>query len=312
MLRSVSSLAMALALAILCACSESESDPCEAVDCGPGQCVTSSEQAACECPSGYVPADLSCRRDVREGDDHGDYFEAATPVELMDPSSQWVESNLDHPEDVDLFSFHVTAGRIYRFSCYGPLSSGYDPSCSVELLGADGLKLPGSAISIGTSIYLSAVLATQEGTVYARVKRNHNSISSFKPAYKYSLVDLGPDDFANTLTEATPVPIGTTVSGDIELTGDVDVVALDVVAGRAYRLKCVSRWPSNNCGMRVRGPGGEMLYETKPYNPYGTSDAFDLQVMQGGRHTVELFVLPGRPFFDGIGEYTFSAVDLEP
>ncbi|WP_147469406.1 hypothetical protein [Corallococcus sp. AB045] len=307
MLRSVSSLAMTLALAILCACSES--DPCEDADCGPGQCVPSSEQAACECPTGYVPADLSCRRDVREGDDHGDYVEAATPVELMEPS-QSGDANLDTMEDVDLFSFHVTPGRIFQFSCSSNKSS-YDPACRVELLGADGLRLPGSAGSGGSSVYQAAVLATQEGTVYARVQAFSASPSFFSPSYKYWLLDLGPDDFANTLTEATPVPVGTTVSGTIVPTGDVDVFALDAVADRTYRLSCTGS-SSNNCGMRVSGPGGELLYKTEPYKPYGWSDTFDLQVTQGGRHTVEMFFLPGQAFFNGVGDYTFSVADLEP
>ncbi|RKI41608.1 hypothetical protein D7Y27_18290 [Corallococcus sp. AB004] len=302
---------MALALAILCACSESESDPCEAVDCGPGQCVTSSEQAACECPSGYVPADLSCRRDVREGDDHGDSLEAATPVELMDPSSQWVTANLDTMEDVDLFSFHVTAGRIFRFSCYS-IKSSYDPACRVELLGADGLKLPGSVGSGGSSVYHAAVLATQEGTVYARVQAYSASPSLFSPSYEYSLQDRGPDDFANTLTEATLVTIGTTVSGKIEPHGDVDVVALDVVVGRAYRLSCDSGSIVNNCGMRVRGAGGEVLYESKMFDTQPKIATFDLQVMQEGRYTVELFFTRGLIFSDGVGGYTFSVTDLEP
>ncbi|WP_147439346.1 hypothetical protein [Corallococcus sp. CA049B] len=308
MLRSVSSLAMALALAILCAC---DSDPCEDTDCGPGQCVTSSGEAACDCPQGYVPADLSCRRDVREGDDHGDYLEAATPVEFMDPSSEWVDANLDNLEDVDLFSFHVTAGRIYRFSCTG-FSSGYDPSCSVELLGADGLTLPGSKGTGGISTYQSAVLATQDGPVYARVERNRKFTSTFNLSYKYSLLDRGPDDFANTLTEATPVPIGTPVSGYVEPAGDVDVVALDAVAGRAYRLTCRGEYSSHNCGMRVRGPGGEVLFESNTFDYRPRSETFDLQVMQQGRHTVELFIFLGGISFNAVGDYAFSAVDLEP
>ncbi|MCY1046641.1 hypothetical protein OV208_35385 [Corallococcus sp. bb12-1] len=305
MLRSVSSLAKVLALFVLCACAES--DPCEDVDCGPGQCVPSSEQAACSCPQGYVPAGMSCKRDVREGDDHGDSIEAATPVEPMEPL-QRVAANLDNIDDVDLFSFHVTAGRIYRFSCHGS-RPGYNATCFVALLGADGLTLPGSAGSGGTSSFHAAVLATQEGTVYARVKPY--SRFSYDPPYEYSLLDLGPDDFANTLTEATPVPVGTTVSGNIEPGIDVDVFALDAVAGRAYRLSC--RGSSyNNCAMRVRGPGGEVLYQSQLFEVKWRSDTFDLQGAQEGRHTVEMFFTPGIIFSTNVGDYTFSVADLEP
>ncbi|RKH67667.1 hypothetical protein [Corallococcus aberystwythensis] len=308
--RSVSSLAMALALAMLCACSSAEpSEPCEDVDCGPGQCVPSSGAATCSCPPGYIPADLSCRRDVREGDDHGDTVEAATPVEIMDPS-QWVDANLDTMEDVDLFSFRVTAGRIFRFNCYS-IKSSYDPACRVELLGADGLTLPGSVGAGGSSVYHAAVLATQDGTVYARVRAYSTSPSFFNPSYEYSLQDRGPDDFANTLTEATRVPVGT-VSGYIEPNGDVDVVALDVVAGRAYRLSCSSGTPAvDHCGMRVRSPGGEVLYESKLDGTLPKTATFDLQGMQEGRYTVELF-FNRLLFSDGTGDYKFSVADLEP
>ncbi|WP_147444324.1 MULTISPECIES: hypothetical protein [Corallococcus] len=309
MLRSVSSLAKALAFAVLCACSAEapQPDPCADVDCGPGQCVPSSEQAACSCPQGYIPADMSCKRNVREGDDHGDSIEAATPVEPMEPI-QSVAANLDNPDDVDLFSFHVTAGRIYRFSCYGA-ESGYTPSCWVTLLGADGLELPGSVGTGSFSSFQSGVLATQGGTVYARVER-YPSSSTFFPSYKYSLLDRGPDDFANTLTEATPVPVGTTVSGSIEPARDVDVFALDAVAGRAYRLSCGGA--TSKCGMKVRGPGGELLYQSEMYEISKRGDTFDLRGMQEGRHTVELFVASAILFSNGIGDYTFSVANLEP
>ncbi|NNC16066.1 hypothetical protein HRD49_24245 [Corallococcus exiguus] len=311
MLRSGSSLAMALALAILCACAPS--DPCDVVYCGPGRCDASSGQAVCDCPQGYVQADMSCKRNVRKGDDHGDSIEAATPLEFMD-ADQSMHANLDIVDDVDLFSFRIKTGRIYRFSCRRYLDEGYEgyePTCLVELLGADGLKLPGSVGSGGPAYYQAAVLATQDGTVYARVKGFSASPSTFDTRYEYSLVDRGPDDFGNTLAEATRRPVGTNVSGHIEPYGDVDVVALDVVAGRTYRLVC-GGVGNNNCGMRVRDPGGEVLYqaamvETKPKN-----DTFDLQVMQEGRHTVELFFTTGLLFSYGVGDYTFSATDLEP
>ncbi|GMU05197.1 hypothetical protein [Corallococcus caeni] len=309
MLRSASSRAMGLVLAILCACAPS--NPCDVVYCGPGRCDASSGQAVCDCPQGYVQANMSCKRNVRDGDDHGDSIDAATPLELM-AADRTMLADLDTVDDVDLFSFHVTAGRIYRFSCRRYLDEGYEgsaPTCLVELLGADGLELPGSAGSGGAAYYQAAVLATQEGTVYVRVKGS--SASTIDPRYEYSLVDRGPDDFGNTLAEATLRPVDTNISGHIEPYGDVDVVALDAVAGHAYRLVC-SAVIINNCGMRVRGPGGEVLYqsamsETKPRN-----DIFDLQVMQNGRHTVELFFTTGLPFSYGVGDYTFSATDLEP
>jgi len=308
--------AQVLALVALCACGtetpapteeptpETQPEPCAEVDCGPGQCVESSGQATCSCPEGYVPAGASCKRDVREGDDHGDSLAAATPVEPGTRGTAW----LDLETDLDLFSFHVTAGRIYRFHCTQTWAVSYLSACRVTLLGADGQVLPLTKSSDVTAGYHTGVLATQDGTVYARVERNPGGAFLGKE-YDYSLLDLGPDDFANTPAEATVVPVGTTVPGRVEIVGDVDIFALDVVAGRSYRLSCTGG--ASHCGMRVRGPQGEVLYTTLMGDIWKKNDTFDLQGAQEGRHTVELFVAGGLQFSTGFGDYTFSPTELD-
>jgi hypothetical protein len=297
-----------MALAILCACAPV--DLCDAVYCGPGRCDASSGQAVCECPYGYVQADMTCKRNLREGDDHGDSLDAATPLEPMDLNGVKA-AELDTADDLDLFSFRVTAGRIYRFSCRRFLDEGYegsDPTCLVELLGADGRTLPGSAGSGAPAYYQASVLATQDGTAYARVKGSF--ASTIHRSYDYSLVDRGPDDFGDTLAEADRWPVGNNVSGDIEPYGDVDVIALDLVAGHTYQLLCMTG-DNNNCGMRVRGPGGEVLYQVAMSETTQRSDLFNLQVTQSGRHTVELFFITGLRFSLCVGPYTFSATELD-
>ncbi|MGE6757172.1 hypothetical protein ACQKGO_04085 [Corallococcus interemptor] len=300
MLRSASSLAMALAL-VLSACGPFT--PCDAVYCGPGRCEDSSGEAVCECPYGYVQADMTCKRNLRHGDDHGDSIDAATPLEFM-ALNEVKAAVLDTVDDVDVFSFRVTAGRIYRFNCRRFLDEGHegtDPTCVVELLGAGGRTLPGSAGSGAPGYYRASVLATQDGTAYARVKGLF--APTIHPSYDYSLVDRGPNDFGDTLAEAGQWSVGNKVEGNIEPYGDVDVIALDLVAGHTYQLLCRAG-DSNDCGMRVRGPGGEVLFQA--------GDLFNLQVTQSGRHTVELFFTTGPRFSLCVGPYTFSSTDLTP
>ncbi|MFP2928015.1 hypothetical protein ACLESO_23005 [Pyxidicoccus sp. 3LG] len=308
MSRLAQSFVKVLALVVLCACGTETPSPtelCAEVDCGPGQCVTSSGQAACTCPEGYVSADVSCKRDIREGDDHGDTLAAATPVE---PGPEGT-ANLDLETDQDLFSFHVTAGHHYRFHCMQTGLVSYRSACRVTLLGADGQALPGAKFNDTVSGYHSGMLATQDGTVYARVDRNPGG-AFLGNEYTYSLVDLGPDDFANTSAEATRVPLGVTVTGQVEIIGDVDVFAVELIEGHAYRLSCDGG--RSHCGMRVRGPQDEVLYQTQHGDIIKRADTFDLQGAQAGRHTVELFVAGGLMFSTGYGDYTFSAAELAP
>jgi hypothetical protein len=265
----------------------------------------------CECPYGYVQADMTCKRNLRHGDDHGDSIDAATPLEFMGLNEVNAAAVLDTVDDVDVFSLRITAGRIYRFNCRRFLDEGYegtDPTCVVELLDADGRTLPGSAGSGAPGYYRASVLAKQDGTAYARVK------GLFAPtihrSYDYSLVDRGPDDFGDTLAEADRWSVGNNIDGNIEPYGDVDVIALDLVAGHTYQLLCMTG-DNNNCGMRVRGPGGEVLYQAAMSETKQRSDLFNLQVTQSGRHTVELFFITGLRFSLCVGPYTFSATDLD-
>ncbi len=304
--------AKVLALVSLCACGTdtpndpppvTQPDPCAEVDCGPGQCVQSSGQAACTYPAGYVPAGASCKRDVREGDDHGDTLAASTRLQPGTRGS----ATLDIETDADLFSFEVTAGHIYRFSCAPPQAASYKSSCRVRLLNDGGASMAGATTSDGAHGYLAGTLAPHAGILYAHVDRNPGG-PTFTNDYNYTLVDLGPDDHANTPDAATVVAVGETVYGRFELNEDIDVFTLDAVAGRSYQLSC--HGSETNCRMRVTRPDG-----TVQETPFGstTERSSRLQVTgaQAGRHIIEVFSQTGA-LSSGAGSYSYSYVDEGP
>ncbi|MCP3142541.1 hypothetical protein [Pyxidicoccus xibeiensis] len=258
------------------------------------------------CPDDAVLEDGSCRpgRVLREGDDHGDTLAAATPVT---PGVSF-EARLDVDTDVDLFSFSVTADRIYRLDCSGS-GGDYTPHFSVALLDASGTALPLVRASARSSSYSSGFLATREAGVYARVKsmKGGSGQATIPLDYGCTLWNMDPDDHAGTAAEATLVIPGATVRGEIELAGDVDVFALDAVEGHSYRLSFT--WTQGGCGLTLRGPEGQWLQGAGSSSTRVT--LLDLTDAQAGRYTVEASCLAS--FFDsGYGSYTFAATELEP
>ncbi|MFP2927750.1 hypothetical protein ACLESO_21635 [Pyxidicoccus sp. 3LG] len=278
MSRNAFSLAKALALSVLCACGTEEAPPVTTEETPP---VTQS---------------------LREGDDHGDTLATATPVEPEGRAS----GCLDIDTDQDLFSFCVKAGRIYRFHCF-PSSGGYTSSCTVTLLDANGQALPHAKSWTGLH-YHSGVVAEQDGVLYARVTYTPYSDSGRARTYSTYLLDLGPDDFADTPAQAILVESGSTTTGRLELAGDVDAFALDVVEGRTYRVSCAGL--SSQCNMKVRNPQGQVLDIRGHQLPTGAI-VRDLTELPAGRYTVELSTFGVFPYA-GVGDYTFSVNDLEP
>ncbi|MFP2933114.1 hypothetical protein ACLESO_49795 [Pyxidicoccus sp. 3LG] len=274
MSRSSPSLVMVLALVLLCAC---DSEP--------------------PCPEGYVPPEVSCNREVREGDDHGDTLAAATPM----TTAALVDGRLDVDTDEDLFSFRATADRIYRVSC-GGAPEGDSPRFSVALLATSGAALAGaqwSALSSGGAH--ASVLAPQDGILFVRVKSQRvDPYVPFVPFdYRCSLSDLGADDHADTLAEATVVHPGPSISAHHELIGDVDVFAIDAVAGYSYRLRCLNHM--SLCGLRLRSPGGQELRTHMDMS----SSTIEFVVVESGRYTVEVFSQASFTSH-GFGGYTFD------
>ncbi|WP_164000664.1 pre-peptidase C-terminal domain-containing protein [Pyxidicoccus caerfyrddinensis] len=171
-------------------------------------------------------------------DDHGDTFATATPLTL--PGS--LVGALQFNQDVDVFSFAVTAGRIYRISCSGTGSEWLSVSARE---GNDTVV----ASAYQTLLHRTAV----SGTLAV-------GVASGSGAYTCTAQDVGTDDHPDTAEGALALSVPASGSGVLETYRDVDVFTFRPTAGRVYRASCTRV----SCGVRLRAPDGKLLAEKTP------------------------------------------------
>jgi hypothetical protein len=222
-------------------------------------------------------------------DDHGDTLAEATAIV---PGRGTAE--LHRKEDLDVFSFQVVAGRIYRFACIAPILD-YEPSCAVRLLSATGDVLPPAGY-----VSYSGYEAPANGTVYAEVRRFSNA-ARFPLSYQYLLEEVGPDDHGDTPETATfIVPGAGPTEAQVELTSDVDAFAFDAVAGHVFHFACGERY---GCRVKLRNAAGSLAHEQN----YG----LDYEMAVTGRYTLEVAFGPTVGYAN-VGSYHYSLEDAGP
>lgn len=167
-------------------------------------------------------------------EDHSDALASATPYPTLGTG---LAGALRYQGDLDVFRFTGTAGHVYALACTGPAS------CPVELLDATGAVLASATYSAS----VARGLASTSGTYYARVGGAYAS-SLF--SYTLTVTDEGTDDHANSASGATPIVLGTPVTGQVQYQGDVDVLAFTATVDRLYRVDCVAT--AGQCGLSVR------------------------------------------------------------
>ncbi|MFP2904736.1 hypothetical protein ACLESD_06705 [Pyxidicoccus sp. 3LFB2] len=176
----------------------------------------------------------SLRLEEAGTDDHGDTPATATPLTL--PGS--LIGTLQFQNDVDVFSFAVTGGRVYRVACTGT--------------GAEWLTLSARE---GTD----EVVASAYRTLLHRASANGTlSVAvSNGTAYDCTAQDVGTDDLPDTAEGAQELSAPALGSGTLETYRDVDVFTFRPTQGRVYRFGCTRV----SCTVRVRGPDGQVLAE---------------------------------------------------
>ncbi len=157
-------------------------------------------------------------------DDHGDTPATATALSVpAGPTNAVIEAS----NDVDVFSFSVTASHIYRFTAV----PGSGLSLQVRLKDATGTVLATAGYSPSTVNYK----APANGTWYAEVSSNNSYNST--GTYSYSVVDVGLDDHGDSVSTATPLPgLGTPVAGNLEYVADEDFFSIALGAGTAHQV----------------------------------------------------------------------------
>ncbi|HEY3447534.1 MAG TPA: PPC domain-containing protein [Myxococcales bacterium] len=157
-------------------------------------------------------------------DDHGDDMATAT-VLASSAAGTSIDGVFQFPGDAEVFSVQVTAGRIYK------LEETSATDVWFRVFSATGDLV---AWRDGPESY--AWRPTASGTVYLAVQQ----YSGFGGSFTVKATDAGLDDHgddAATATALAPTAAGATATGVFQFTGDVDVFAVPVIAGRIYRVE---------------------------------------------------------------------------
>ncbi len=216
-------------------------------------------------------------------DDHGDTAGTAT---ALTPGAPAATGSIELAGDLDYFSFTATTGRIYRFTCTASASLG---NCAVRLFGTAGQLL-----TSGTGSVIFEASAT--GTHAIEVK---SYSTGYTGTYDFALVDLGPDDHADSMAGATSLTVGAPLAtGFIELPADVDYFSFTATASRIYRFTCNPSAALVGCAVRVLNSTGTLLAAGS------TSVAFEAPA--AGLHYVE--VKASSSSYSG--SYTYVVEDI--
>ncbi|MFP2925628.1 hypothetical protein ACLESO_10490 [Pyxidicoccus sp. 3LG] len=175
-------------------------------------------------------------------DDHGD-----TSLEATALGVGTVGASFESFGDVDAYSFTATAGRVYRVRCVASTATW----CSLKVKDPTDHEVP----------------ASHEAVVGGRYVVEVSTGSNETGTYTLHVEDLGLDDHADTAAGATPLPAGNTpMAGHLETFTDVDVFALSVTSGRAYRIACASP-PQTflSCNLVVRAASGAQVASTNGF-----------------------------------------------
>lgn len=174
-------------------------------------------------------------------DDYGDTVATATATTPGTP----LDGRSDFAGDKDVVTFPTVANHIYKATCN---SSSY-ALCGLTVRDASGTTIASDYTST------SAVAEFYTATAQTFSLEVSSAASSEPGAYSFQVVDMGPDDYGNTVAAASLINPGT-ISGSLQYNGDVDVFTFNVTAGKIYSFD-VSDFSSIQ--VTVRNPNGTEL-----------------------------------------------------
>ncbi|RKG85734.1 hypothetical protein [Corallococcus terminator] len=169
------------------------------------------------------------------------------------------EGFLESSTDVDAWRFSVPAERILRAVCQST-EAGSHPN--LELLRPDGTSLGTynfSAYPFEDALPYIAVKNVGGGDLILRVQADQRDSSTYASRYECQVSDAGPDDHGDVAARATVVTVPAQVDVVFGSRNDVDVLAVELVAGHVYRLKDAtagSARPTVYCGTTVTDAQG--------------------------------------------------------
>ena len=149
--------------------------------------------------------------------------------------------SLESGGDKDVFKVSGTAGASYLVDLRGaPSSLGTLTDPFVRILDVNGAAVitdDDGGLGFESSLTYSP---TSTGDFYVEVGAFSSSLIG---TYQLDVTDVTiQDDHSNSIGINTGVTVGTNLSGDIEVANDVDVFALDVIAGATYTIDQKGFW----------------------------------------------------------------------
>jgi hypothetical protein len=155
-------------------------------------------------------------------DAQGDTQATATPVV---PSTTNTSAAIEAGNDQDWFSFSAAAGQSFDFFC---TTTAFN--CDLFLYDAAGTLLTSDTATTANA-QVTRRFATA-GTYYVRLISGSGAYGN----YSYRLNDRGVDQHSDTFAGATVLTLGTATPGTIEIAGDLDFFAVNLVSGTSYTV----------------------------------------------------------------------------
>ena len=244
-----------------------------------------------------------------------DDYSAGMDTEGSVPVGGSAAGEIETTEDQDWFAATLEAGTTYRVVIErnadheNPL---HEPNL-VGIYDPNGAEIPTTTIrSSSLSIWSTYVEITPEtaGTHYIAVD-GQLSFGKYTGGYTVSVKAPNDDYSAGTDTEGTVV-VGGTATGEIEVIGDEDWFAVDVVAGTHYRVELITQngygtvIDPNLAGVYYESGGNLLRVTAEPNRGIGNHAPLTFEATETGTYYIAAADAHSR----GVGTYTLAVTEI--
>ena len=203
----------------------------------------------------------------------------------------------------------MVEGTTYRFNLDAdPNSAASIADTVLRILDANGVQLASNDQANSSNYSEITFTATATGTVYVSAQGYTTSTG----AYSLSVAEyeLPADDFAGDTTTTGVLTVGTASTGVIEVAGDQDWFAFDMVEGTTYRFNLDADPNSTavigDTVLRILDANGTELAYNDQANSSNYSEITFTATATG------TFYVSAQGYSTATGAYSLSAVEVEP
>ena len=211
--------------------------------------------------------------------------------------------------ETDWFAVTMEAGKAYRLVLRG---HGTDKLASPFLHGvhdADGNPLSTTGLTLrqhASGDHFLFAYPEEDGTYYISVGANERTRHRDDTGNcRLSVHEVREDDYANHSGTTGTVTVGGTVTGDIEVPGDTDWLAVTLEAGLTYEIKTAGApgnyWQADPLVYAVHASDGETLDLVTTHPEKDEKTQVFVTPSEQGRYFVEI-----RHDFHGMGTGTYK------